>query len=202
MKQSLEWIRKRTESRLRAHPHMSEEQKHKLSLFHTITKQPKICPICNKSFIYKYTHKHQKYCSVECFNVTNKGWKHTQEAKDKVSKANKGRLAKENHFNWRGGVSKEPYPFEFNHALKELIRSRDNYECQICHKEQTKIPLCVHHIDYKKNNLSINNLISLCYKCHTKTNFNREYYTKYFQNLLDETANIDKATERFKRKVE
>ena len=43
----------------------------------------------------------------------------------------------------------------------------------------------MHHIDYNKWNISFNNLMSLCHRCHTKTNTsNHEYYTEYFTNLL------------------
>ena len=36
--------------------------------------------------------------------------------------------------------------------------------------------LCVHHIDYDKENLDFDNLISLCHSCHGKTNFNQNYW--------------------------
>lgn len=75
---------------------------------------------------------------------------------------------------WMGGKSFEPYSKEFNKKLKELIRTRDNYNCQICSKKQGKIPLPVHHIDYNKLNSNLDNLITLCNKCHGKTNFNRD----------------------------
>jgi hypothetical protein len=132
------------------------------------------------------------------------GYKHTEEAKLKMSKALKGKyvginnshygksqpesfilkMSGENHPNWRGGISHEEYPFEWNHKLKEKIRERDGYLCQICHIGQNGHRLPVHHIDYNKFNLSFNNLISLCTSCHAKTDFNREYYTEYFTNLL------------------
>ena len=47
-----------------------------------------------------------------------------------------------------------------------------------------KRKLDVHHIDYDKKNNDPKNLISLCRKCHMKTNKNRKYWTKYFQNKL------------------
>ena len=31
--------------------------------------------------------------------------------------------------NWKDGIFKFPYPFNFNKELKELIRKRDNYKC-------------------------------------------------------------------------
>lgn len=36
-------------------------------------------------------------------------------------------------------------------------------------------------IDYNKYNLNSENLISLCRKCHRKTNDNREYWMSYFK---------------------
>ena len=38
------------------------------------------------------------------------------------------------------------------------------------------------HIDYNKLNCNPNNLISLCRKCHMKTNSNRDYWINYFKN--------------------
>jgi hypothetical protein len=68
------------------------------------------------------------------------------------------------------------YPIEFNIILKEFIRQRDNYECQLCHE----IGIEVHHIDYNKCNCKEDNLITLCLKCHRKTNFKRDYWYAYF----------------------
>ena len=87
----------------------------------------------------------------------------------------------QNHHNWKGGISFEPYPTEWTEDLKESIRKRDNYVCQLCGNKSTKRELCVHHIDYDKNNLDPKNLISLCIFCHAKTNWNRRKWTEYFQ---------------------
>jgi len=148
---------------------------------------------------------------------THKGWHHTKEIKQllrkqrigistgrtkengfglseehkrKISmglkKSKKRRVGKE-HSSWRGGKSNLPYSFDFNEELKELIRKRDNYKCQICGAPQreciTKLP--VHHIDYDKLNSNPNNLITLCPSCHNKTNnANREYWTNYFEEKI------------------
>jgi hypothetical protein len=89
----------------------------------------------------------------------------------------------ENNPNWRGGLSKLPYTQDWTEDLKDSIRKRDNYFCQICNKsqEETGRKLDVHHIDYDKENCDPNNLISLCHSCHTKTTSgNRERWKVYF----------------------
>lgn len=87
-----------------------------------------------------------------------------------------------NNPNWNNGSSYEPYGIEFNNQLKEKIRKRYNYTCQECNKLQKDLgyKLPIHHIDYNKKNNQENNLISLCRKCHSKTNFNRKDWIKYF----------------------
>ena len=89
--------------------------------------------------------------------------------------------------NWKGGKSFGPYPTDWRDDLKESIRKRDGYVCQLCgiHQDELKgfhKKLDIHHIDYNKDNLNPDNLITLCRTCHIKTNFNREYWIKYFYN--------------------
>jgi len=69
----------------------------------------------------------------------------------------------------------------FTEELKTKIRVRDNHTCQICFVCSLVPKLSVHHIDYNKDNCSENNLVSLCRKCHAKTNVNREHWKKYFK---------------------
>lgn len=82
---------------------------------------------------------------------------------------------------------KQPdYGPEFNKALKGAIRKRDGYICQLCglYTPKAGIRLAVHHIDYDKHNNDPSNLISLCEHCHTRTNFNRDYWKQYFQKVM------------------
>lgn len=87
------------------------------------------------------------------------------------------RVDRENHYNWKGGKSFELYGTEFNKELKTKIRKRDEFVCQECGKNGFDI----HHIDYDKKNNDSKNLITLCRKCHMKTNFEREDWKQYFQ---------------------
>ena len=121
-----------------------------------------------------------------------KGILFTKEHKRKISIAKKGKptwnkgVYGERNSNWRGGITYEPYSSDFNEKLKLKIRYRDNHTCQICGmtEEEHLIvlgdSLYVHHIDYNKKNSRENNLISLCNQCHSRTNYNREYWIDFF----------------------
>jgi hypothetical protein len=97
---------------------------------------------------------------------------------EQFERQNQNTLKGNEHPNWNGGTSNEPYPFEFNKILKENIKTRDGFKCGICDKETQK--LAIHHINYDKDNIGFDNLISLCYSCHSKTNYNRECWIEFF----------------------
>ena len=106
-----------------------------------------------------------------------------------IAKAAKGRIGKyagENCCHWRGGISKLPYSALWTEQLKEKVRVRDNFQCQLCKipELEFKHRLSIHHIDYDKKNCALDNLICLCNQCHTKTNFNRRYYENLFKEFL------------------
>lgn len=115
-----------------------------------------------------------------------KGKHQTEEAKQKISYALTGMFAGSKHPSWQGGISMFPYPFDFNNKLKELVRERDSYICQLCTKtqRQEQSRLSVHHIDYNKENLNPKNLITLCRSCNGKVNSGRKYWMKFFRNGL------------------
>jgi hypothetical protein len=88
----------------------------------------------------------------------------------------------ENNPAWNGGTSFTPYPIGWNKTFKEQIRLRDKYKCQLCGKPEAENirTLAVHHIDYHKENITSNNLITLCQQCHSKTNTHRQYWRHFF----------------------
>lgn len=116
------------------------------------------------------------------------GYINSPETRKKLSLILKGRAKSEEHRRklsiifqgensslWCGGKSFEPYSKDWTKLLRKIIRGRDGYICQLCGKHGND----VHHIDYDKKNCNPNNLIILCRACHRKTNFNRQYWTKY-----------------------
>ena len=95
------------------------------------------------------------------------------------------RTGAKNH-QWRGGLSFEPYTPAFNRALKDSIRQRDGYCCQLCGVPECECTrkLNCHHIDYKKDHTSDNNLVALCKSCNSRVNANRDYWVAYFTKKL------------------
>lgn len=83
---------------------------------------------------------------------------------------------------WRGGKSFEPYPLNWTPKLRRAIRERDGHKCAICAKSETSRRMPVHHINYDKSDCSPKNLVTLCSKCHPKTNFRREHWQKFFES--------------------
>jgi predicted DNA-binding protein YlxM (UPF0122 family) len=98
----------------------------------------------------------------------------------------------ENNPNWKSGISKLPYSFDWTLKLKYKIRTRDNFTCQCCgmteeeHIKRFKRCLIVHHIDYNKQNCKENNLITLCTICNAKANGNRDYWFAFYKYIIDE----------------
>jgi hypothetical protein len=110
------------------------------------------------------------------------GKKHTTESLNKIKNSFYHKNHKlDKHPLWQGGISFEPYGLNFNNGFKKIIKIRDNNSCMICHSNNR---LNIHHIDYNKLNTIKENCICLCSSCHLKTNFNRSYYTSFFQSLL------------------
>jgi len=102
------------------------------------------------------------------------------------------KLSGEGSPHWKGGISNAPYTFNFNDELKELIRKRDNYKCQICGcpEIENEQKLSIHHIDYNKSNPSPDNLVSLCNSCHSKTNFNPKYWVELFEDKINKLVEV------------
>lgn len=89
------------------------------------------------------------------------------------------------------GLTKQ-YPFGCR-RIRGIIRKRDNYECQLCGLVESEgIRHHVHHIDYDKNNLDLNNLITLCKKCHNATHNGRFFWEIIFSGMLSGSRIIKK----------
>ncbi len=84
---------------------------------------------------------------------------------------------------WRGGLSFEPYTRDWSEALRESIRKRDGRRCRVCGILEKGKHHEVHHIDYDKENLAPNNLVALCRSCHSRTNYHRSQWQRFFYGV-------------------
>lgn len=136
--------------------------------------------------------KHHSKKAKQKIRKKLKGKKLSKKRIESISKGHIGIFAGEKHPNWQGGKSFEPYPLGWTNTFKEQIRFRDGYKCQICGCPEVECnrKLHVHHKDYDKDNINPENLTSLCQSCHSKTNYNRDYWYAYFQYKLKEEKNV------------
>jgi hypothetical protein len=122
------------------------------------------------------------------------GKHHSEETKRKISEINKGRVVAkgENHPNWKGGISFEPYCINFDEPFKERCREFFGRICVECGKTEAENgrKLDVHHVNFNKMaccNDVLPLFVALCHPCHAKTNHNnREYWEYYFTKIIYE----------------
>lgn len=92
-----------------------------------------------------------------------------------------------NSWNWKGGISCEPYCETWNDKeFKKYIFERDNYKCQNPDCWGNGGKLCRHHIDYNKKNCGLTNVITVCNSCNTRANANREWHTTYYNKIMEQ----------------
>lgn len=129
------------------------------------------CPICQRVFQvwpWRLKKKQTLFCSYKCRSI----WYSQNFSGNKSPQ-------------WIDGKSLEPYPPEFNYAIKQPIRNRD-VVCQLCGKPKTNRRHDVHHVNYRKNDQRSENLILLCHSCHVKTNHNRPYWQFLLTSMMEE----------------
>lgn len=141
-----------------------------------------LCRYCKKKILKENWFKKWKnhFCNMHCYNLFKekteifknkqrpKGWKHTEEAKSKLSLSIKG----DKCCMWQGGksIQHKIYGGFFSKQLKDKIRVRDKFICQKCGIPELELTrrLLIHHIDKNPKNCSEENLMSVCKSCHIK----------------------------------
>jgi hypothetical protein len=79
------------------------------------------------------------------------------------------------------------YCEKFNREFKERVRAFRGYICFECGEPQNGSLLMTHHVHYDKKmccNGSPHDIVPLCNSCHSKTNFNRDYWEDHFTDLI------------------
>lgn len=115
--------------------------------------------------------------------IAKKPLNRSKSLKSNNTTLNRNKLLKRTELKKQNDKAKENWE-----KVREIVLQRDNYRCKICGKKATQ----VHHIHLrsKRRDLlyNINNLISLCDKCH----FHRGS-EKYFEQtkLIAYSMNMD-----------
>lgn len=134
--------------------------------------------------------------------IPKRGWKHSEETRQRFSEAVRKRdlrgarnpffgrthtpetrarlserLSGEGNPGWNGGASTLPYGPEFTRKFKRLIRERDGHICQRCGKtreENSRRTMQVHHRDHDKMNNDPTNLTTVCNSCNVWLSHHRD----------------------------
>ena len=91
----------------------------------------------------------------------------------------------EKHWNWKGGISKEPYCQEWTKKLRGFIKKRDGYKCMNpCCNSKNPNRLSVHHIEYDKKLCGHKHLITVCTSCNIKANTDRDFHESWYKAIM------------------
>ena len=129
----------------------------------------------SKEHIRKIKENHKP--SITQFKQGHNTWnKRTKGIMKAWNKGLKGFMAKEKHYNWKGGITPEQlkirHSFEMNMWRRDVF-IRDEFTCQSCGTKNIYIE--AHHIKsfskYPKLRFELDNGKTLCKKCHKKIGF-------------------------------
>ncbi len=137
---------------------------------------------CADGRIKTYTLKGRANCGKSPNSIKHRfkknstprlGKPHSLETKQKISKANKGKLVGAKNPAWKGGVTPEYRKCRKSKEYKiwrDSVYKKDDYTCQGCGKRGGNMN--AHHVlcwsDFPHKRYDIANGITLCLSCHQK----------------------------------
>ncbi len=126
----------------------------------------------------KFTAEHK--ANIRSKKIGVNPWQYFKDINATIKK-----MSGKNSHMWKGGIAFLPYCHKFNNNLKESVRERDGYTCQLCGIIQNGRKHSIHHIHYDKENC-YPDLITLCNSCNGRVNRNRQHFESLFMNNLNE----------------
>ena len=164
------------------------------------------CTVCDKLMATCRAHRPgRSTCSDECEHEARSRVHRnkivSEETRQKMSEFRRGRTLSEEHRRaigrgvageknryWIDGRSMkdDDYNGEFTHWLRLDVKRRDNFTCQECLRHESDISdskiagkLVVHHIDWVKTNNWMDNLMTLCFSCHSKVHTSLSFHPRH-----------------------
>lgn len=126
-----------------------------------------VCPVGHRHFITRHEWDKNQGCPT-CAVINNSG---------------------SNSVHWKGGLSFEPYSYEWTNQLKDSIKERDGNRCLNPDCWRQDKTLSIHHVDYNKKNCQLDNLITICRSCNSRANIDRDWHTAWYQAILSKRYN-------------
>jgi len=149
--------------------------------------------LVTNEFEYKNNKTKLKYICPEG-HTHNISWTKWQQGKRCRYCYNLNRMG-ERHPNWKGGISCEPYCYEWSFKeFKEYIKERDGNKCLNPDCWGNIHRLSIHHIDYNKKNCGPENLVTLCASCNSRANKDREWHEAWYSVILQRRYNYQETT--------
>lgn len=111
------------------------------------------CPVCKKRFRLRPMGK-KKYvqcCSRACANV-----RHGR------------RMTGKGNPRFVHGQTIEEYSSAFRRKIRLAVRTREGRKCFLCGTPEAGKGLDIHHVDFDKRNDTLENLVGLCNRCHSR----------------------------------
>jgi 5-methylcytosine-specific restriction endonuclease McrA len=127
----------------------------------------KACELCNAPYSVPTAHEKRHHCCSKACSFKRR------------AQITKG----EQNPSWAGGMSRFPYPWNFNEISRGII-ARDGSKCQNPDCTGHDSRLTTHHINYEKQDCRGENLICLCSSCNSKANFGRDAWAAFYQAII------------------
>jgi hypothetical protein len=160
----------------------------------------RVCAVCGNEFeaYPKYRKDERRFCSVQCYRESRKGWVPSDDTRARLRVARSGKrpglgispsietriklrdaICGSKSYRWKGGITKEAEQRRKSMDYRQWrlnVMQRDNFTCQWCGTRGGA--LVAHHIkpfsEFPDLATVASNGVTLCEDCHNKHHYRKE----------------------------